>query len=777
MADTHAFVMLQDITVTVVAATVAMRIFSMLKLPLLLGFIVAGILLSPVFGLIQNADTIVELGELGVMFMMFFVGMEFNMERLKKVFAPSFLGISFQIIGMGILGMLSARAMGLSNLDGIFLGGVLAMSSTIVIVEILAQRKDLGKRYAQIAIGVLIIEDLFAVFLLVILSGLALGGGPDMGEIGRSTLMLFTFVIVIFIVGKLTIPMFLRRFAASRNPQELIMFTFCIIMGLSGLAVFAKLSLPLGAFLAGSIISGTAVSTKIEHLTNPFRNLFVALFFVSVGTMINPSDVVTLWLPIVVISVLVVVFQTMACFTGIVLGGARAKDAYLAAINKAQIGEFSFVIASLGITLKVMDPSIMTIAMGVSFLTVFVNPFLSSQSDKVFAFTNKYVPGKIKFVFDVYYNAISSMSTAAKKSEYLGAIAGPLVRIGIYTLLFNGLLIVAIFFRGVFDSEAVPIVPNEWFDIVYWLLVAALSLPIVMGVIMNVGRATRTIISMTPLVREGSSGMVAALLRVVFSFFIAILFAFFYFAFVWHYLPSSKITIVFFAAVVLLAMVFWKIFANMNSSLESKFTEVFQRHLANAEHHRHDAMMESIKKSYKWAIETGEAEITELSLASGKTVGELAVRAQTGAEIAAIKRGRFVIYNIMPDTQVFPDDIVVLSGQPEDVARAEKLLAKQLDDIERSTELLVPRRMIVVSTDILEDSPLVGLSIAQAALTKRYGVKILGMTRVWSDTPVRPAADEIFHSADRLLLMGLPESIERLKKDKRLDQCEVLGSL
>ena len=450
--------------------------------------------------------------------------------------------------------------------------------------------------------------------------------------------------------------------------------------------------------------------------------------------------------------------------------------AYIIVVNPSILSAAG-IPTTAAVTATCIGAAIMTIAMGVSFLTVFVNPFLSSQSDKVFAFTNKYVPGKLKFVFDVYYNAISSMSTAAKKSEYLGAIAGPLVRIGIYTLLFNGLLIVAIFFRGVFDSEAVPIVPNEWFDIVYWLLVAALSLPIVMGVIMNVGRATRTIISMTPLVKEGSSGMVAALLRVVFSFFIAILFAFFYFAFVWHYLPSSKITIVFFAAVVLLALVFWKIFAGMNSSLESKFTEVFQRHLANAEHHRHDAMMESIKKSYKWAIETGEAEITELSLASGKTVGELAVRAQTGAEIAAIKRGRFVIYNIMPDTQVFPDDIVVLSGQPEDVAKAEKLLAKQLDDIERSTELLVPRRMIVVSTDILENSPLVGLSIAQAALTKRYGVKILGMTRVWSDTPVRPAADEIFHSADRLLLMGLPESIERLKKDKRLDQCEILGSL
>ena len=213
-----------------------MRIFSMLKLPLLLGFIIVGILLAPVSGLISSAGDIAELGELGVMFMMFFVGMEFNLERLKKVFAPSVLGIAFQIGAMGVLGMIAAGLMGLSKIDGVFLGGVLAMSSTIVIVEIFTQKRDLSKLYAQIAIGILIIEDIFAVFLLVVLSGLSSGTLPSGMELLRSTIALLSFMITIFVAGKLFIPKLLRKFAVSGNQQEMIMLIFCLIMGLGELA-------------------------------------------------------------------------------------------------------------------------------------------------------------------------------------------------------------------------------------------------------------------------------------------------------------------------------------------------------------------------------------------------------------------------------------------------------------------------------------------------------------------------------------------------------------
>lgn len=318
---------------------------------------------------------------------------------------PSFLGITFQIVSMGILGMASAGLMGLSKIDGIFLGGVLAMSSTIVIVEIFAQRRDLSKLYAQIAIGILIIEDIFAVFLLVVLSGLSSGKLPGASELFASTLAILSFMITIFVAGKLLVPRLLRKFALSGNRQELIMMIFCLIMGLGELAALSNLSLSLGAFMAGSIISGSDVSRRVEHITDPFRNLFVALFFVSVGTQINPAMLWELWLPIILISAGVIIFQSLACFAGVVMGGVACRDAYLAAVNKAQIGEFSFVIAGLGISSGVMDPSIMAIAMGVSFLTVFVNPIISARSEAVMRLARRMAPKKILDALDVYRRA------------------------------------------------------------------------------------------------------------------------------------------------------------------------------------------------------------------------------------------------------------------------------------------------------------------------------------------------------------------------------------
>ena len=467
--DAHGSVsLLSDLAVIIVAATISMKVSSVFKIPQLLGFIVVGILLSPVLGLIKSGGSISQLGELGVMFMMFFVGMEFNIEKLKKVFAPSILGIGSQIVAMGALGLFAARCMHMTVVDGIFLGGVLAMSSTIVIVEIFSRRGDLSKLYAQIAIGILIIEDIFAVFLLVVLSGLSSGQLPSAAELARSTLAILSFMITIFVIGKLVVPKALRKFASDGNRQELIMAIFCLIMGLGELAELSHLSLSLGAFMAGSVISGSDVSRRVEHITDPFRNLFVALFFVSVGTQINPKMILELWLPIVLISAGVVVFQTLACFCGIVAGGARCRDAYLAAVNKAQIGEFSFVIAGLGISSGVMNPSIMAIAMGVSFLTVFVNPLVSGVSDRVIGFCSRVAPKPLISALDVYGRFVNSVSKNASGSSKFAGFMPRFLEIFIYTLLFSAVMFVAAWCADWVEGAKLP--AAEWIAFVFAFL-------------------------------------------------------------------------------------------------------------------------------------------------------------------------------------------------------------------------------------------------------------------------------------------------------------------
>ncbi len=771
MAESSSYALLGDLAVIIVSATVCMRLFSFLKLPQLLAFIVVGILLSPVFGVIKEKETITELGELGVMLMMFFVGMEFDLERLKKVFAPSVLGITFQILGMGALGIAIASLMGLTGIDGVFLGGVLAMSSTIVIVEIFAQRRDLNKPYAQIAIGILIIEDLFAVFLLVILSGLA-DGKPDIYKLGQSTLVMSAFVISIFVIGKLSVPPMLKKLAFSRNPQEMIMFTFCLILGLGFLAVVSGLSLALGAFLAGSIISGTVLSEKVEQFVTPFRNLFVALFFVSVGTMIDPRQILDLWLPIIAISISVIVLQTFACFVGIVLGGARCKDAYLAAINKAQIGEFSFVVAGLGLSLGVMDSSIMTIAMGVSFLTVFVNPFLSGHSDKVIAFFEKIVPSKIKTAFDIYHDSFCAVAETAQKSQNLKLVLSPLTKILIYSLLFCALMFAAPYLSGVVETNASLAKYSKPIMLAMWAVVAVVALPIIAGIITNLEETISRILEISTLggsMKATHKARLARFINGVFSLVIILTFAAIYLGIISYYLPLGELSLLG-ASVFLVAGFFLRKFViNMKQSLEGRFSGVVKRNLENAMHHRRDMMLARIKKNYKWAIEISEIEISELAAAAGKSVGELGLRAKTGSEIVAIRRGAFVIYNISAQTFIFPDDVVVLSGTPEANAKAEKMLSAMELDFDEAPHALSTNYELK-TFEVPTDSALAGQSLGGADLNRKFGVKILAISRAGTD--VRPSAAFAFKPEDKMLAMGGSEKLSAFANDFSLREVQ-----
>ncbi len=755
---------LKDLAIIVVAAAVSMRVFSALKLPLLLGFIIAGIVVSPLAGLISSSENIAALGELGVMFMMFFVGMEFNLERLKKVFAPSLLGITFQIAAMGVLGMVSAGLMGLSKIDGVFLGGVLAMSSTIVIIEIFAQRRDLSKLYAQIAIGILIIEDIFAVFLLVVLSELSSGSLPGAGEIFRSTLAILSFMITIFVVGKLTVPRLLRRFAVSGNRQELIMLIFCLIMGLGELAEISNLSLSLGAFMAGSIISGSEVSRRVEHITDPFRNLFVALFFVSVGTQINPALIMDLWLPILLISAGVVIFQTLACFAGIVLGGVRCRDAYLAAINKAQIGEFSFVIAGLGISSGVMSPSIMVIAMGVSFVTVFANPFLSAQSERVMKFARAAVPKEILDALDIYRRLVDTVSRSASENRNLRTFIPHIGAIFIYTLMFSAVMFVSAYVAGVIESESTPY--PEWMAIGIWIGAAALSMPMLAGTLRNSGKCAAAIVDALESRAgffKGADVRLHSFLRGIFSAFIMMGFAVVYFAFVFNFLPVGEASLILAVSLAFMAVFFRRIFSGMRKSLEGKFSSVLKKHLENAEFNRRNALLDSVRSSRTWAKAVAEVEIGEFSDSAGKTLGEIGLRKKTGAEVAAIRRGGFSIYDIDASTRLFPEDIVVLCASENEIAAAEEILAKISSRNPHEDSL--SGELVLDTLEIKKDSFLDGKTLSEAEMPGKYGVKVMDILLAGKSVPSKPDPSEKLHAGDRLLCMGARQSVGRVASD------------
>lgn len=757
--ESASHLLLSDLAIIAVAATLSMRLFALLKLPQLLGFIFTGMLLSPVLDVIRDKAAIEELGELGVMFMMFFVGMEFNLDRLKKVFVPSFIGMFFEVAGMVAFGVFAASCMSMNLTAGLFLGGILSMSSTIVIMEIFAQRREFGKPYAQISTGILIMEDLFAVFLLVLLVGLS-SGKPDLGKLGLSTLSMLAFVIAIFVVGKLTITYALKKLALSRNPQETVMFTLCLMLGLGFLAVKSGMSLALGAFLAGSIISGTFADRNIEQLTMPFRNFFVAVFFVSIGTMTRPEQIVDMWLPIVLITAGLLVFRTIFSFAGIVLSGARCSDAFMTGMYMAQIGEFSFVVAGLGVSMKVFDSSVMVITMGVSFLTVFLNPLLLSAAPHVTKFFEKHTPSKIKALFDIYHDGVAAVFNAAGKSTNLRTITQPLMKIAVYALLFCALIFAALYINDAVQSAKALQNWAKWLQIALWATAALVAAPVVMGLLMNVEDAVGKFFSLSAVGLEGKPALREKVVRffsTAFSSVIILAFAVVYMCALAYCLPLGDFSML--GAVVIMAACFLlrKRVAGIKTTLEGRFSIALKRDLQNAMSSRHEMMTERLKSRYKWSVEVSEVEIDELAEVAGKRVGEIQLRSKTGAEIVAIRRGGLVSYNINSDTRLFPNDVVVLCGTSESNADAEKLLSSlQFDTDAKHRKVLDDYQ---IKTYILPaTSTLAAQTLGGTNLNRRFGVKVLAVSR--GEKNLRPSAELEFSADDKILAMGAPDKLD-----------------
>ena len=756
------YAVLKDLAIIVSSATVATWIFSYLKLPVLVGYIVVGILLSPILGLLNESEILSQAGEFGVMLMMFYVGMEFGFDRLKKVFLPSLFGVCALALVMGALGVAAARLMGMGLSDGIFLGGILSMSSTIIVVENLGMRGQLQKPFAQIAVGVLIFEDIYAVLLMVVLSGLAVQSESGMGRIFETIVLASTFVVAVFVGGKLAINMLAARLSISKEPQMLIMFAICIVLALGFLAKQFGLSFALGAFLAGSVISGSPVAGKVERLMSPFRNLFVAIFFVSVGTMIKPGLILDLWLPIILLSLFAVVFQIAACFTGAVIGGARAKDSFLAAVNMAQIGEFGFVIAGLGIGSGLIGDSVMAITMGVSFLTVSANPFLAERAPAVANFLSKRVPSAVRKTLKGYERELTKIKEASVRHESLHLAFRGISMAAIYAFLFNALVVTGAFIsNAVVDSMQRQ--AHMWLLYTVWSIVGALALPLAVGCFRKVEGCVRSIAKASFQPRTFGN-VVCKILSISGGGAAAAFCALVYFGVAHGYVGSDAMLGLNIVCGLLLGIVFYTPLRTFNISLESKFKLIFLRHLENADAYRHDRMIEKIKDRYSWAMDISEVELGDLSPAAGRTVAQTELRRLTGAEIVAVKRGFFVIYNIFPDTALYPGDVVVLCGEPSELKAAAETLAEK--GRFSSADAVAENRLSDFSVSTLkvpEASGLTGINLRSANLTKLYAVKILGVGKS-GEALRRPSPDDVFECGDMIVVMGDSEKISAFKR-------------
>lgn len=477
----HAISFIQDLAVIMMVAGVVTIVFHRLKQPVVLGYIVAGFIIgphTPPFGLIHDEETIKILAELGVIFLMFCLGLEFSLRQLFKVGATAFIAAFLEIVLMIWIGFEIGRWFGWSTMDSLFLGAILAISSTTIIVKALNDLKMKNERFAQLIFGVLIVEDILGIGIIALLSGIAVSGSVSSGEVFSTVGKLSLFMIVALVIGILLVPRLLAYVAKFESNEMLLITVLGLCFGFCLLVVKLEYSMVLGAFLIGAIMAESRQLLKIERLIEPVRDLFSAIFFVAIGLMIDPQVLVDYAWPIVVITLAVVLGKMLSCGMGAFIAGNDGRTSLRVGMGLSQIGEFSFIIAALGMTLQVTSDFLYPVAVAVSAITTLLTPYLIRAADPLSQKLGNVVPSRLARVLSLYGEWLRNIQPQGESAMLAAMIRRILLQVGV-----NLALVIAIFFSGGYFAGRIGNWLSEWVSDVsqqkamIWGAALLLSLP------------------------------------------------------------------------------------------------------------------------------------------------------------------------------------------------------------------------------------------------------------------------------------------------------------
>jgi CPA2 family monovalent cation:H+ antiporter-2 len=662
---------LQDLALVMIVAAIVTVLFRRLKQPVVLGYILAGVIIGPHTPgpLIADEHAIQTLSELGVIFLMFSLGLEFSLRKLKEVGATALIAAMFEILLMVWAGYELGRGFGWKQMDSVFLGAILSISSTTIILKALQELGKAKEPFARLIFGILIVEDILAVVMIALLSGFATTGTLEAGAIGYTLLKLSAFLGTLLVVGLIAVPRLLAYVAKFRSDEMLLITVVGLCFGVSLLAVKLEYSVALGAFLIGAIIAEARQIAKIEALTHPVRDLFSAVFFVSIGLLINPALLWQYAVPILIISAVVVVGQIVSCTFGTFIAGNDKATSLRVGMGLAQIGEFSFIIAAMGLTLKVTSDFLYPIAVAVSGVTTVLTPYLIRSADPVVRWFDRAAPPGLHNALETYTAWVGGLGTGNQN------FAGQLLRKWGWQIGLNLLLIAAVFLATVaVRGKALaywPAIPggSEGVKAILWLAATILSLPMLIAIFRKFQAFAMLLSEMhvthertgenTLAVRQVVTAVVvtagvAALLLYVLLLSSAIL-------------PSRKALFVALLFLSVAALLLWRASIRLHARAQGALRETFAQ--PPEPRHSEEPMRALLRQA-----EVHSLLISENSRAAGKLIGELRLRSETGASIVGIERGEQNIINPGPDEELRPGDHALLLGSAEQLERARALV-------------------------------------------------------------------------------------------------------
>ena len=746
--------LVQDLALILVVAGFVTLIFKKLKQPLVLGYIVAGFLVSPhmpyTMSVVDQGD-IQTWADIGVIFLLFSLGLDFSIKKILKMGASPIIAACTIIFSMMVLGIIVGHSFGWKEMDCIFLGGMVAMSSTTIIYKAFSDMGLTQQGFASTVMSVLILEDILAIVMMVMLSTVASGNSPDGVQLLGSIMKIGFFLVLWFVVGLFAIPLFLRSVRKILNSETLLIVSlgFCCLMAVISTQV--GFSAAFGAFVMGSILAETVEADKIIRLVDPVKNLFGAIFFVSVGMLVKPDVIVQYAIPILLLVITILVGQALFGTLGYLLGGQTLKNAMRCGFSMAQVGEFAFIIATLGKSLGVISEFLYPVVVAVSVITTFLTPYMIRAAEPCYNVLVKHLPKR-------WVRRLTHIQTNnAGESASTNNLWKVLMKKMIFNTLIYGILSAAVI--AIMFSAALPICRNlsikwtgsHWIgNAVCGFLTILFIAPFLRSIVMkqNHSEAFKALWTDRRINRLPLTATILARVLIALSFIF----------YICNYLTRFKNALMIAVAVGLLILMLLSRWLKKRSiTLERLFIQNLQSRDIEAQ--------KQGKKKPLFAnhlidrdIHIANLELPDDSLWAGKTLYSLKLRNRFGVHISSILRGSKHINIPNGGTILFPGDKLQAIGNDEQLTKLSKAMKAELQptitDIEK-------HEMKLRSFTISKTSPFIGKTLKDSGIRDEYNCMVVGVDEGQQNlTLITPS--RCLQAGDVLWVVGEEKDLERI---------------
>ena len=745
--------MIEDLALILVVAGVVTLIFKKLKQPLVLGYIVAGFLVSPNMpytASVADMENVHLWADIGVMFLLFSLGLDFSFKKILKMGASPVISTCTIIFCMSMLGFCVGRLFGWEQMDCIFLGGMLAMSSTTIIYKAF---DDLGLRQQQFAglvMSVLILEDILAIVMMVMLSAIAQGNleGSKMLE---SVMRIGFFLILWLVVGIFAIPLFLRAVRSLINTEVLLVVSLGLCCAMAVISSKVGFSSAFGAFIMGSILAETVEAERIEKLVEPVKNLFGAIFFVSVGMLVDPKILVEYAVPIILLVMTILIGQSVFGTFSFMLGGESLKSAMRCGFSMAQIGEFSFIIASLGLSLGVISDFLYPVVVAVSVITTFLTPYMIRFATPVYNNLEHRLPNKL-------INSLNSLSMGNHQHQHGQNLWKKLltqmtINTVVYSILTSATIVMMFTFVLPFMRGIMPGWELHWYaNGVTGVLTVLVIAPFLRAMVMKKNRSPE----FRALWAESSRNRMPLIFTIVVRAIIAIAFIFYICNFLSRFTNALMITI---GVIVILLIIFSRWVKHRSITLERLFVQNLRS--------RDIAAQVYGKKRPLYAgrlldrdIHIADFEVPSDSMWMGQTLKQLNLGKKYGVHISSILRSGWRVNIPDGDFMIFPGDVLQAIGSDEQFSVFREALENERLGVDPNAE----KRIMQLHQLIIDhNSPFLGKTLIESGIRDLYSCMVIGLEEGKQNLSAFPP-NRKFEEGDIIWLVGEQESLNALSE-------------